>query len=172
MVGASRARRSEQERLAAALALLKWVALVWALLALELVPACMASRAGRREERLLLWREGLELASYVSPLLRGEGREPDGGRRYDRGGGRRSWHIGRPNDWTALRFLVRRFSGEAASGQGRVREGHCGWGSVPWDFLASGLRPRASVVVVCGVGVVVDTANLASGFRPCASEVL
>ena len=40
------------------------------------------------------------------------------------------------------------------------------------DFLASGLRPRASVVVVCGVGVVVDAASLASGFRPCASEVL
>ena len=40
------------------------------------------------------------------------------------------------------------------------------------DFLASGLRPRASVVVVCGVGVVVDAASLASGFRPCASVVV
>ena len=39
------------------------------------------------------------------------------------------------------------------------------------DFLASGLRPRASVVVVCGGVVVVGAASLASGFRPCASEL-
>jgi hypothetical protein len=37
------------------------------------------------------------------------------------------------------------------------------------DFLASGLRPRASVVVVRSVGVVIVVASLASGFRPCAS---
>jgi hypothetical protein len=40
------------------------------------------------------------------------------------------------------------------------------------DFLASGLRSRASVVVVRGVGVVVDAASLASGCRPCASVVV
>ena len=39
------------------------------------------------------------------------------------------------------------------------------------DFLASGLRPRASVVVVVCSGVVVVAAGLASGFRPCASEL-
>jgi hypothetical protein len=129
-----------------------------------------ASRA-LTEERQLLWREGLELASYLSLLLRGEGREPEGMRRYDGGDGRHLWHIGGPNDWTALRFLVGRFSGEAASGQGRVRRGALRMGRVTLDFLASGLRPRASVVVVCS-GVVVGAAILASGFRPCASEVL
>ena len=59
----------------------------------------------------------------MSLLLRGEGREPEGMRRYDGGGGRDFWHVGGPNGWTALRFLVGRFSGEAASGQGRVRRG-------------------------------------------------
>ena len=39
------------------------------------------------------------------------------------GGGRHLWHVGGPSGWAALRFLVGRFSGEAASGQGRVRRG-------------------------------------------------
>jgi hypothetical protein len=40
------------------------------------------------------------------------------------------------------------------------------------DFLASGLRPCASVVVVHWAGVVVALAFLASGLRPCASVVV
>ena len=40
-----------------------------------------ASRLGKEGERKLFWREGLELASYLSLLLRGEGREPEGMRR-------------------------------------------------------------------------------------------
>jgi hypothetical protein len=57
------------------------------------------------------------------------------------------------------------------AGRGGYDEGHCEWGGVTLDFLASGLRPRASVEVVVCSGVVVVTAGLASGFRPCASDL-
>ena len=57
-------------------------------------------------------------------------------------------------------------------GRGGYDEGLRGRGRVALDFLASGLRPRASVVVVHGVGVVVALAVLASGLRPCASVVV
>ena len=81
----------------------------------------------------MFWREGLELASYNVLLLRWEGRDPEGVRRDDGGGGRHFWHIGGPSGWLAsMCFLVGRFSGEAASGQGRVRRGalRMGEGSV------------------------------------------
>ena len=57
-------------------------------------------------------------------------------------------------------------------GRGGYVEGLSGRGRVALDFLASGLRPRASVVVVHGAGVVVVLAFLASGLRPCASVVV
>ena len=61
-------------------------------------------------------------------LLNGhEGREPEGMRRYDGGGGRHLWHVGGPSGWAALRFLVGRFSGEALRGQGWVRRRTVGW---------------------------------------------
>ena len=114
-----------------ALVLQRWATLLWALLALGLVPAvfsqvaaCMALHWWGECPLItqLLWREGLELASYLIPLRRGKGREPDGMRRNDGGGGRHFWHVGGPNDWTALRFLVRRLRrGSQWAGAGTTR---------------------------------------------------